>query len=182
MLFRSFAGVMNGLGTKVTQYYRGAQVLRGFDDEARGLVAEEMIQNGIDLHLGTDILSLEKDGGGIRVKATNGTEQVFETVLFATGRRPNTDDMGLEQAGVRLGRGGEVLVDAYSKTDVDSIWAVERGPEMADVMPLLQVIKDLKWALLACPRKRPAKRDRSRSTPPLSSRCKLPLRVNLRGC
>ncbi|MGH1452028.1 MAG: glutathione-disulfide reductase [Paracoccaceae bacterium] len=131
-----FAGVMNGLGTKVTQYYRGAQVLRGFDDEARGLVAEEMIQNGIDLHLGTDILSLEKDGGGIRVKATNGTEQVFETVLFATGRRPNTDDMGLEQAGVRLGRGGEVLVDAYSKTDVDSIWAVGDATNRVNLTPV----------------------------------------------
>lgn len=131
-----FAGVMNGLGTKVTQYYRGAQVLRGFDDEARGLVAEEMIQKGIDLHLGTDILSLEKGGGGIRVKATNGTEQVFETVLFATGRRPNTDDMGLEQAGVRLGRGGEVLVDAYSKTDVDSIWAVGDATNRVNLTPV----------------------------------------------
>ncbi|MEC7964940.1 MAG: FAD-dependent oxidoreductase, partial [Pseudomonadota bacterium] len=69
-----FAGVLNGLGVKVTQFYRGAQILRGFDDEARGLVAEEMIQNGIDLHLGTNILSMEKVGDKIRVKATNGSE------------------------------------------------------------------------------------------------------------
>ena len=52
-----FAGVMNGLGVETTQYYRGAQILRGFDDEARGLVAEEMKQRGVDLHTGTNILS-----------------------------------------------------------------------------------------------------------------------------
>ena len=48
-----FAGIMNGLGVKTTQFYRGAQILRGFDDEARGLICEEMCQNGVDVHLGT---------------------------------------------------------------------------------------------------------------------------------
>ncbi|NBR88588.1 MAG: NADPH-glutathione reductase, partial [Rhodobacteraceae bacterium] len=81
-----FACILNGLGVKTSLYYRGAQVLRGFDDEARGLVAEEMAQSGIDMHLGTNILSMEKDAGGVRVKATNGTERVFGAVLFATGR------------------------------------------------------------------------------------------------
>ncbi len=119
-----FAGILNGLGSKVTQFYRGAQVLRGFDDEARGLVSEEMIQNGIDLHLGTDILSLAKNGEKITVKATNGTEHSFDQVFFATGRVPNTDDMGLEAAGVKLGRKGEVDVDGYSQTAVPSIYAV----------------------------------------------------------
>jgi glutathione reductase (NADPH) len=58
-----FACILNGLGVEVTQYYRGAQVLRGFDDEARGLIAESMIEQGIDLHLGTNIVEmmLEKD-------------------------------------------------------------------------------------------------------------------------
>jgi glutathione reductase (NADPH) len=119
-----FACILNGLGVEVTQYYRGAQILRGFDDEARGLVAEEMIQSGIDVHLGTNILSLEKVADGICVKATNGTERVFEQVMLATGRAPNTKGLGLEQAGVRLGRRGEVLVDAYSQTSVPSIYAI----------------------------------------------------------
>ena len=146
-----FAGILNGLGVEVTQFYRGAQILRGFDDEARGLVAEGMRAKGVDLHLGTNIVEMRaatKDdlagvqegvpmeggkpatlprseaGRGIWVKATNGTEKVYDQVLFATGRAPNTDDMGLEAAGVKVGRRGEVVVDEYSQTSVPSIYAI----------------------------------------------------------
>src|SRR6056300_578614 len=75
-----FAGIMNGLGVETSQYYRGAQILRGFDGEARGLIADEMKQNGIDLHTGTNILSMKKTVAGISVKATNGDERVFDQV------------------------------------------------------------------------------------------------------
>ncbi len=147
-----FAGILNGLGVQVTQYYRGAQILRGFDDEARGLVAEAMRDKGVALHLGTNIVEMRSasdapaapgmgtpmnsqasgteatpaanPGGGIWIKSTNGMEQVFDQVLFATGRQPNTDGMGLEAVGVKIGRRGEVLVDEYSQTSVPSIHAV----------------------------------------------------------
>ena len=157
-----FACILHGLGVEVTQYYRGAQILRGFDDEARGLLADSMIQRGINLHVGTNIVemapasedhsgatptasdaamgpsarqsqdiasnpksdTIEKAKGPIWVKATNGTEKVFDHVLFATGRSPNTGDMGLEEAGVKIGRRGEVEVDDYSQTSVPSIYAI----------------------------------------------------------
>ncbi len=123
-----FACILNGLGVEVTQYYRGAQILRGFDDEARGMVAEMMQEKGIDLHVGTNILEMtpsHEDGSGpMKVKPTNGTERMFDQVLFATGRRPNSDDMGLEDAGIKLGRGGEIEVDEYSQTAVPSIYAI----------------------------------------------------------
>ncbi|HBB85980.1 MAG TPA: glutathione-disulfide reductase [Sulfitobacter sp.] len=123
-----FACILNGLGVEVTQYYRGAQILRGFDDEARGMVAEMMQEKGIDLHLGTNILEMtpsHEDGSGpMKVKPTNGTEKMFDQVLFATGRRPNSDDMGLEELGVKLGRSGEIEVDEYSQTAVPSIYAI----------------------------------------------------------
>lgn len=146
-----FAGILNGLGVQVTQFYRGAQILRGFDDEARGLVAEGMRAKGVDLHLGTNIvemraatkadlegqsLGVPMEGGkpatlplsgkshGIWVKATNGTEQVFDQVMFATGRAPNTEEMGLQNAGVEVGRRGEIVVDEYSQTAVPSIYAI----------------------------------------------------------
>lgn len=132
-----FAGVLNGLGVEVTQYYRGAQILRGFDGEARGLVSDEMIQSGINLHLGTNILSMERDAsGGIRVKATNGDEKVFDQVMFATGRVPNTDDMGLEDAGVKLGRNGKVEVDEYSQTAVPSIYAIGDVTDRVNLTPV----------------------------------------------
>ncbi|WP_372893122.1 glutathione-disulfide reductase [Rhodosalinus sp.] len=131
-----FAGIFNGLGTQVTQYYRGAQILRGFDDEARGLVAEEMQQAGVDLHLGTNILGMERDGSGLRVKATNGTERTFDQVLFATGRAPNTAGMGLEEAGVNLGRRGEVMVDEYSQTSVPSVYAIGDVTDRLNLTPV----------------------------------------------
>lgn len=131
-----FAGVMAGLGVETTQYYRGAQILRGFDDEARGLIAEEMRGSGIDLHCGSDIIEMSKDEGGIRVKATNGTEKVFEQVLFATGRKPNTADMGLEEVGVKLGRHGEIKVDDYSQTDVPSIYAIGDVTDRVNLTPV----------------------------------------------
>ena len=119
-----FACILNGLGVEVTQYYRGAQILRGFDGEARGHVAELMIQHGVNLHVGTDVLEMKKVDGGVWVKSTDGREQVYEKVLYATGRVPNTNGIGLEEAGVKLGRRGEIVVDAYSQTDVPSIYAV----------------------------------------------------------
>jgi len=146
-----FAGILNGLGVEVTQFYRGAQILRGFDDEARGLVAEGMRAKGVDLHLGTNIVEMraatEADlqgvtegvpmedghpaavphksaGKGIWVKATNGTEKVYDQVMFATGRAPNTEEMGLADAGVTVGRRGEIVVDEFSQTNVPSVYAI----------------------------------------------------------
>jgi len=131
-----FAGILNGLGVQVTQFYRGAQILRGFDDEARGLVAEEMIQSGIDLHLGTNILEMTPVDGGYKVKSTNGTENVFEQVMFATGRAPNTDDMGLAEIGVELGRKGQIVVDEYSQTGVPSIYAIGDVTDRVNLTPV----------------------------------------------
>ena len=131
-----FAGILNGLGVDVTQFYRGAQILRGFDEEARGFVAEGMIARGVDLQLGTNIAEMEKRDGGVWVKSTTGTEAVFDQVLFATGRAPNTDGMGLEALGVALGRGGQVEVDAFSQTAVPSIYAVGDVTDRVQLTPV----------------------------------------------
>ncbi|HCP82213.1 MAG TPA: glutathione-disulfide reductase [Octadecabacter sp.] len=119
-----FACILNGLGVEVTQFYRGAQILRGFDDEARGLVSEMMIEKGVNLHLGTNVLEMDKRDGGIWVKCTNGSEKIYDQVMFATGRTPNTDGLGLEAVGVDVGRKSEVVVDDYSQTKVPSIYAI----------------------------------------------------------
>jgi glutathione reductase (NADPH) len=133
-----FACILRGMGVAVTQYYRGAQVMRGFDDEARGLVAEEMRHSGIHLHTGTNVLSMTRDddGNSIRVKASNGEERSFSQVLFATGRAPNSDDMGLAEAGVELGRRGEVKVDEFSQTAVPSIYAVGDVTDRMNLTPI----------------------------------------------
>ncbi len=108
----------------MAQWYRGAQILRGFDDEVRGFLAEHISARGVDLHVGLEVERMERRDGAIWVKGTDGREEMFDQVMFATGRVPNTDGLGLEDAGVALGRGGEVVVDAYSQTSVPSIYAV----------------------------------------------------------
>jgi glutathione reductase (NADPH) len=119
-----FACILNGLGVEVTQYYRGAQVLRGFDDEARGHIADHMLRDGIALHTGTNILEMSKHEDGVRVLSTTGLEGTFDQVMFATGRNPNTTGLGLEDIGVTLGRRGEVVVDDYSQTALPSVYAI----------------------------------------------------------
>ncbi len=118
------ACIFNGLGTKVTQYYRGAQILRGFDDEARGHIAEHMERHGVSIHTGTNVMEMKQTDDGIWVKTTTGREEVFDKVLFATGRAPNTKGLGLEELGVEIGRRGEVVVDGYSQTAIPSIYAI----------------------------------------------------------
>lgn len=132
-----FAGIMNGLGVETTLYYRGAQILRGFDDEARGLIADEMRDDGIDIHTGTNVLEMKKtDSGAIWTKGSNGHEAEFDVVLFATGRKPMTDNMGLEEVGVKLGRAGEIVVDQYSQTAVPSIYAIGDVTNRVNLTPV----------------------------------------------
>lgn len=131
-----FACILNGMGVKVTQFYRGEQILRGFDGEARGHVAEHMRAAGIDLHVGCDVMTLEQGAGGTRVVATIGRDAVFEKVVYATGRVPNTEGLGLEAAGVRLGRRGEVAVDRWSQTSVPSIYAVGDVTDRVNLTPV----------------------------------------------
>ncbi len=131
-----FACILHGLGVQTTQYYRGAQILRGFDDEARGHVANAMQARGIAIHCGTDVMRLEKTAGGIRAVATDGTEAEFDLVLYATGRLPNTQGLGLQALGVGLGRKGQVLVDAWSQTAVPSIYAVGDVTDRLNLTPV----------------------------------------------
>jgi glutathione reductase (NADPH) len=119
-----FAGILNNLGVEVTQFYRGAQILRGFDDEARGMIADQMRASGIRLLTDTDVAEIRPAEGGTWVRATSGEVRVFEKVVYATGRAPNTAGLGLAEVGVKLGAKGEVIVDQWSQTSVPSIYAV----------------------------------------------------------
>ena len=131
-----FACILHGLGVETTQYYRGAQILRGFDDEARGMVSNAMTERGIAIHCGTDVERLEKTADGIRVVATDGSARVFDLVLYATGRVPNAHGLGLEALGVGFGAKGKILVDDYSQTAVPSIYAVGDVTDRLNLTPV----------------------------------------------
>jgi glutathione reductase (NADPH) len=131
-----FACILNGLGVDVTQFYRGAQILRGFDDEARGHISELLKDGGVNLHVGTDVQRLKQTDDGIRVKATVGTETTHDAVIYATGRIPNTAGLGLEEVGVKLGRARQIEVDEYSQTSVPSIYAVGDVTDRINLTPV----------------------------------------------
>ncbi|WP_420003403.1 glutathione-disulfide reductase [Arenibacterium sp. LLYu02] len=131
-----FAGIMNGLGVKTTQFYRGEQILRGFDNEARGVVAAEMIASGIDLRLGLNVEKMAKEGAQIRVTDTEGNTHLFDQVMFATGRKPNADNLGLEELGIERGKGGEIKVDQYSQTPVPSVYAIGDVTDRVNLTPV----------------------------------------------
>jgi glutathione reductase (NADPH) len=131
-----FACILHGLGVQTTQYYRGAQILRGFDDEARGHVSTAMQERGITIRCGTDLIHLEKTATGICAKATDGSQSEFDLVMFATGRAPNTSGMGLEDLGVTLGRRGQIIVDDYSQTAVPSLFAVGDVTDRINLTPV----------------------------------------------
>ena len=131
-----FACIFNGLGVETTQFYRGTQVLRGFDDEARGHISELMKGRGVDLHVACDVERMEEREGQIWVKSSDGREQLFDKVIYATGRVPNTAGLGLENSGVTIGRGGKIEVDEYSQTSVPSIYALGDVTDRVNLTPV----------------------------------------------
>jgi glutathione reductase (NADPH) len=131
-----FACILRGLGVEVTQFYRGAQILRGFDDEARGHVSMAMQESGITVRCGTDVKKLAKVAGGIAVTPTMGPDLEVDLVLFATGRVPNSSGLGLEALGVQMGRRGQIVVDGYSQTAVPSIFAVGDVTDRLNLTPV----------------------------------------------
>lgn len=131
-----FCSIFAGLGVPVTVIYRGDQILRGFDDDLRDQVAESLRDRGVDLRMDTNITSIEKDGQSYRVALTDGDILHTSAVMAATGRAPNTKGLGLEAAGVDLGDNGRVIVDAYSKTCADSIYAVGDVTDRANLTPV----------------------------------------------
>lgn len=120
-----FASIFNGLGAKVTQLHRRARLLTGFDDDVRQFVASEMGKAGVDIRLNCEAASVERSShGGLTVTLARGQQVEADTVLFATGRVPNTQGLGLEAAGVKLDDKGAIAVDAHYRTSVPSIYAV----------------------------------------------------------
>lgn len=119
-----FAGIFHGLGSHVTIVHRRGQLLRGFDDDIARHLGDEYARKGIDLHFNASPTAIDKTPLGLVLHLSDGTAIETDAVMFATGRRPNTRGLGLENAGVALGQKGEVKVDLYSRSNVPNIYAV----------------------------------------------------------
>ena len=131
-----FAGIFNGLGVDTTLLYRGPKILRGFDEELRDHLTEELFKRRIDVVCNADIAAIDKSWMHTKVTLKDGSTVETGKVMYATGRSPNTKGLGLEAAGVKLGDKGEIVVDTYSRSSVESIYAVGDVTNRVNLTPV----------------------------------------------
>ena len=131
-----FASIFNGLGVQTTLLYRGANVLRGFDDDVRSHLADELEKRGIKVVLGCAHQKIEKTDDGLVSTLSNDLTFETDAVMFATGRDPYVEGLGLEKVGVELNDRGAIVVDDFSKTTADNIWAVGDVTDRINLTPV----------------------------------------------
>lgn len=132
-----FAGIFNGLGVETHLCYRGDLFLRGFDSDLRKHLAQEMSKKGIHLHFNTDIERIEKGSNELlTVHTTQETTLEVGQVMYATGRHPKTEGLGLENTGVVLTDSGHIRVNALFQTDEPSIHALGDVTGPAELTPV----------------------------------------------
>jgi len=119
-----FAGIFSHLGVETTIVHRGDKILRGFDEDLRDRLTEAYTRQGIRIVTGHIFERIEKTAGGLTGHLSNGTSLTADEIMFAVGRAPNTAGLGLDKVGVELGWNGHIVVNPYSKSSVDSIFAV----------------------------------------------------------
>ena len=132
-----FAGIFNALGSEVTLVNRSETILRTYEQDVVERLPPVLQARGMDLQFGAQIRSIAKnDDGSLTVALTNGMTKEVDQVLVATGRHPNSEGLGLENAGIATGRGGVIPVDAYSKTSCDSVYAVGDVTDRVQLTPV----------------------------------------------
>jgi len=131
-----FAGIFAGLGSKVTVIYRGDNILRGFDDDLRAHLRLEMEKHGIRIITREIVTGVEKVDHGLCASFSDNSSEVFDQVMFATGRHPNVKGLGLEAAGVEFSPTGGIAVDEWSRTNVPHIYAVGDVTNRVNLTPV----------------------------------------------
>jgi glutathione reductase (NADPH) len=131
-----FANVFHGLGSETRIVHRGDRMLRGFDDDLRSHLHIETERLGVKLSMNATLTRLERSGGGLRATLASGEAHDADVVLFATGRHPNTRGLGLEAAGVKLDDAGAVMVDEFSQSCVESIYAIGDVTNRTNLTPV----------------------------------------------
>jgi glutathione reductase (NADPH) len=131
-----FASVFAGLGSEVTLVYRRDSILRGFDDDVRQHLRAEMEKLGIRVLTGRTVAAVDKTAGGLVARLSDGSEVAADRVMFAIGRHPNVDGLGLENAGVTIAHGGGIAVDEFSQTSAPHIHAVGDVTNRVNLTPV----------------------------------------------
>jgi len=132
-----FANIFHGLGVDTTLIYRGMEILQRFDMDLRHRLHEEMTAKGIRIRCHTIFEHIEKRSDGKLAATLNTGDVLFaDQIMLAIGRIPNTENLGLEQVGVKTGVRGEILVDSHSRTNVGNIWAIGDVTDRVQLTPV----------------------------------------------
>jgi len=131
-----FAGIFNGFGSDVVEIIRREQVLRGFDEDLRVYLGEEMRGRGIDIRSNTQVARIDKTAGGYRVTTTAGGKIETDCVMYATGRKPNTKRLGLAEIGVEMKENGAIVVDEWQRSAVKNIYAIGDVTDRINLTPV----------------------------------------------
>src|SRR6185437_5781609 len=131
-----FAHIFHGLGCEVTLICRNPKVLRGFDEDLRDCLMAEMHTNGIRVLTERNFKRVDKKGDEVFVFTDKGDMIEADCAMLAIGRHPNTRGLGLDKAGVKLGKHEAVLVDEYSKTNVGHIYAIGDVTDRLQLTPV----------------------------------------------
>ncbi|MEQ8507410.1 MAG: glutathione-disulfide reductase [Rhodospirillaceae bacterium] len=132
-----FAGIFNALGSKVDVAIRSSAILRGFDNDVSNTVSEELEKKGISIHRDCVLRSIEKLADGrLSVMVDRGEELIVDQVMYATGRSPNTDGLGLENAGVKVTKDGAIIVDQWNRSSVENVFAVGDVTDRVNLTPV----------------------------------------------
>ncbi len=131
-----FAHIFRGLGSKVSLVYRGEKPLRGFDEDLRDALMDSMKRRDIDVMLGCEFTKVEKRGDCLHAETNKGGVIECDEIMLAIGRAPNTEMLHVEKAGVQLGKKGEVVVDRYSRTSAENIYAIGDVTDRLQLTPV----------------------------------------------
>lgn len=131
-----FAGIFNGLGVETTLLYRGELFLRGFDQDLRSNLAEEMCKKGIDIQFNANIAKIEESDKQLVATLEDNTTLTAGKIMYATGRHPLTDNLGLEKVGVALNEKGAIKVNKNYQTNIPSIYAIGDVTDRVNLTPV----------------------------------------------
>jgi glutathione reductase (NADPH) len=132
-----FANIFHGLGVETTLVYRGREILGRFDMDLRRLLHETMVRKGVRIECHTIFDRIERRADGrLDAHLSNGETIATDHVMLALGRTPNTEHLGLEEAGVEMGPIGQIVVDDYSRTNVENIFAIGDVTDRVQLTPV----------------------------------------------
>lgn len=131
-----FAGIFNGLGAKVALLYRGEKILRGFDEDVRDFLTNEMTKKGVIIQTKADPTRIDRSDARLNVKLNNGHQLTCDTIMYATGRKPKTNGMGLQDVGIKLKQSGAIEVNAASQTSIPNIHAIGDCTDRVNLTPV----------------------------------------------